>query len=196
MSGGGGEVPRNAGATFVGGKRGPWQVEQIAGIRGAPLPRVSAVDMIPGVESRVPVASVWALRGIIEQEHYTTPTEQARLRLVQPALGRSGCTRAALIPIRKSSDWWDLPLNERRAIFEDRSHHLATGLEYLPAVARQLYHSRRLGEPFDFLTWFEFKPSDSPAFERLVGRLRETEEWNYVEREVDVRLHRADSSRY
>ena len=47
-----------------------------------------------------------------------------------------------------------------------------------------------LGEPFDFLTWFEYAPGDSEAFEELVGALRATEEWRYVEREVDVRLER------
>jgi len=48
-----------------------------------------------------------------------------------------------------------LTQDERREIFEERSRHIATGLEYLPAVARRLHHSRDLGGPFDFLTWFE-----------------------------------------
>ncbi len=55
-------------------------------------------------------------------------------------------------PIRKSEAWWSLPQDERRANFEERSRHIATGLKYLPAVARRLLHSRDLGEPFDFLT--------------------------------------------
>jgi hypothetical protein len=63
-------------------------------------------------------------------------------------------------------------------------------LEYLPAVARRLHHCRDLGEPFDFLTWFEFAPTDTVAFDELVERLRETEEWSYVDREVDIRLTR------
>ena len=46
------------------------------------------------------------------------------------------------------------------------------------------------GEPFDFLTWFEYAPEDAGAFEDLVGSLRGTEEWTYVEREVDIRLAR------
>jgi hypothetical protein len=62
------------------------------------------------------------------------------------------------------------------------------GLEYLPAVARRLHHGRDLGEPFDFLTWFEYTPDDAKAFEELVARLRDTEEWSYVEREIDIRL--------
>ena len=61
---------------------------------------------------------------------------------------------------------------------------------YLPAVARRLLHCRGLGEPFDFLTWFEFTPADAGAFEELLGRLRATEEWRYVEREVELRLER------
>ncbi|HLQ29224.1 MAG TPA: hypothetical protein VK140_08310 [Ktedonobacteraceae bacterium] len=44
--------------------------------------------------------------------------------------------------------------------------------------------------PFDFLTWFEYASTDANAFEELVGKLRETEEWTYVEREVDIRLAR------
>jgi len=45
-------------------------------------------------------------------------------------------------------------------------------------------------EPFDFLTWFEYAPQDAGAFDELVGRLRATEEWAYVDREVDIRLTR------
>ena len=67
---------------------------------------------------------------------------------------------------------------------------MATGLEYLPAIARRLHHGRDLGEPFDFLTWFEFAPEHAAGFEELVLRLRATEEWAYVEREIDLRLAR------
>src|SRR5215471_12400037 len=61
---------------------------------------------------------------------------------------------------------------------------------YLPAVARRLHHSRELGEPFDFLTWFEYAPEHADAFEEMVRRLRSTAEWRYVEREVDIRASR------
>jgi hypothetical protein len=55
-------------------------------------------------------------------------------------------------------------------------------------VARRLYHGRDLGEDFDFLTWFEYAPRDAPVFEELVSRLRATPEWDYVERDIDIRL--------
>ena len=108
----------------------------------------------------------------------------------QPALGRPEAVCAALIPIRKSEAWWDLTQDERREIFETRSEHIKTGLRYLPEVARRLRHSRDLGEPFDFLTWFEYAPEYSAAFEELVVSLRASEEWKYVDREVDIRLVR------
>ncbi len=75
-------------------------------------------------------------------------------------------------------------------MLEASSKHISIGLDYLPAVARRLYQSRELGEPFDFLTWFEFAPQHARHFQELVGRLRATEEWTYVEREVDIRLTR------
>jgi hypothetical protein len=85
-----------------------------------------------------------------------------------------------------------LAQDQRRKIFEEQSRHIEIGLEYLPAVARRLYHCRDFGEPFDFLTWFEYAPADAEAFEALVRKLRQSEEWRYVEREVDVRLTRID----
>jgi hypothetical protein len=105
-------------------------------------------------------------------------------------LGRAEATLAAMIPIRKSEAWWALAQDERRAIFEDRSGHIASTLRFLPAIARRLHHSRDLGEPFDFITWFEYAPAHAPLFDELVGLLRSTEEWTYVEREVDVRIER------
>jgi len=107
-------------------------------------------------------------------------------------LGRPEATNAAFIPIRKNSAWWALPQDDRRKIVAEQSTHIKTGLKYLPAVARRLHHCRDLGtdEQFDFLTWFEFAPSQSGAFDELVAGLRASPEWLYVEREIDIRLVR------
>ena len=102
--------------------------------------------------------------------------------------GRDSAAEAscgALIPIRKSAAWWELTQEERRQIFEDKSRHIADSLKYLPAIARQLYHCRDLGEPFDFLTWFEYAPEHVDACSRNWSACcAATEEWTYVEREV------------
>ncbi len=140
--------------------------------------------------TRPAAAAAWALRGTTSNERYVTRAEKEALRAAQPPLGRPDSTRAALIPVRKSAAWWDLAQDERRRILEERSRHVSIGLRYLPAVARRLYHCRDLGEPFDFLTWFEYAEADAEGFEELVGELRRSPEWEYVEREVDVRLAR------
>jgi chlorite dismutase len=133
---------------------------------------------------------------VTSHERYVTRDEKTRLVAVQPELGRPEATASALIPIRKSAAWWALTQDERRAIFEEASAHIRIGLDYLPAVARRLHHCRDLGEgaPFDFLTWFEFAPADAVAFDELLHRLRETPEWRYVEREVEVRLRKTPES--
>ena len=174
---------------FRAGKEGTWTIERLEVVTGAPLEPAARLSVVEERELDARGA-IWTLRGTPSYERYVRSAEQAELKSRSPQLGRPEATRAALIPIRKSETWWTLAHDERREIFEDRSNHIATGLRYLPAVARRLYHARDLGGPFDFLTWFEYAPGDAGAFEELVDRLRSTEEWKYVDREVDVRLAR------
>ena len=180
--------------SFVAATTGEWQVDGIRAIRGATLPDAAAVSRQEGPEApegpglAAVGGAAWVLRGVRSNERYLARDEKRRLAAVQEGLGRPASRRAALIPISKSDAWWDLAQDERRAIFEEQSAHITIGSRYLPAIARRLYHGRDLGEPFDFLTWFEFAETDAGAFDELVGRLRETEEWRYVVREVEVRL--------
>lgn len=175
---------------FIAGNSGPWRVLSMSAYRGAALAPAANLDLVP---APVPVdapAGGWALHGLMSNVRYATRPEITALKAIQQPLGRPSAKRAALIPLKKSPAWWDLAQDERRAIFEETSHHNAIGLEYLPGVARQLFHCRDIGEPFDFLTWFEYAPEHASAFEDLVGRLRSTTEWTYVERETDIRLER------
>lgn len=71
------------------------------------------------------------------------------------------------------------------------SKHIAIGMEYLPSIATRLHRCGELGEPCDSLTWFEYAPEHTDAVEELVRRLQDTREWEYVEREVDLRLSRS-----
>ena len=181
--------------SFAGGDIGSWAVCRLEAVAGASLGAVSHLEVIEGYADAISDARpAWVLRGVTSNERYVSRVEHDTLVAKQESLGRLESTRAALIPITKSEAWWELAQDERRQIFEESSRHVATGLEYVPAVARRLHHGRDLGEPFDFLTWFEFAPKDAEAFERLVGRLRETAEWAYVEREIDIRLIRQSPS--
>ena len=179
--------------TFRGGQSGELRVTAFSAVKGAPLAAVASLSVIHSEAIALPLLpspTSWRLAGVASHVRYTERAEKEQLAAVQARLGRPEATCAALIPIKKSAAWWELTQEERRQIFEDKSHHIAGSLKYLPAIARQLYHCRDLGEPFDFLTWFEFEPAHAEMFEELVGMLRATEEWNYVEREVDIRVER------
>jgi len=178
--------------SFVGGAAGAWRVTSATTLVGPALADVSRVDIVTGAVPAPDDGASWVLRGLTSNERYVTRPEKDQLVARQPALGRPDATCAALIPLRKSASWWTLTQDERRQVLEDRSRHIATGLRYLPAVARRLHHCRDLGEhePYDFLTWFEFAPSDAAAFDDLLAELRASEEWTYVDREVDIRLVR------
>lgn len=178
--------------TFVGGADGVFDVIKIESVVGGSLPKVARLDVIAGPVARLAPGTEWALRGVTSNTRYTTAAEKASLVARQAAIGRREATLGAMIPIRKTAAWWDLPQDERRRIFEDSSRHTAVGMKWLPAIARRLHHCRDLGtrEPFDFLTFFDYAPEHASAFEDLVGELRATEEWRFVEREVDIRLAR------
>ena len=180
--------------TFRGGDAGPWVITRITAVAGEILPlagRLLVTESLVDIHAPDPGAA-WHLRGITSNERYTMRPEKTELVARQAALGRPEATFAALIPIRKNPAWWVLTQDERRAIFEEQSHHVRIGMNYLPGVARRLHHCRDLGEhePFDFLTFFDYAEADVQAFEDMVGELRRTEEWKYVDREVDVRLVR------
>jgi len=177
--------------TFDGGATGIWSVDRIASVVGDSLPPAARLDVHHLIrDADAHQSANWSLRGVAGHERYVDRREHGQLKAISPPLGRAEATRAALIPIRKSPQWWALSQDERRAVFEERSRHIADSMTYLPRIARRLYHARELGEPFDFLTWFEFAPEHAQAFEDLVGMLRSREEWTFVDREVDVRLSR------
>jgi chlorite dismutase len=175
--------------TFIAGDTGLWRIVKMTTIFGDPLPEASRLT-VSNESTDSATNAKWFLRGITSNERYVNRQEKEQLTAKQAGLGRPEAMYAALIPIRKNPSWWVLPQDERRKIIEECSKHVAIGMKYLPAIARRLHHCRDLGEnePFDFLTWFDYAPSDAAAFDDLVAQLRDSEEWTYVDRETDVRL--------
>lgn len=167
-----------------------WQVTRQTTLLGDPIPQSEAVMMVEDVAPKL--ESEWLLKGTVSHLRYTTGTELPRLRAASAGLARTEARCGALIPIRKNEAWWALAQDERRRIYEEESRHTTIGLDYLPAIARRLHHSRDLLEPFDFLTWFEFAPEHEPAFDALLSKLRAQKEWQFVDREIDIRLRRID----
>jgi chlorite dismutase len=177
---------------FSGAAVGPWRVTAATTVIGAPLAAVSHLSVLDAGQA-VPANSAWLLRGVTSNERYVQRDEKDRLVRSQQGLARAEARLAALIPLKKNADWWALTQDERRRIFEEDSAHIAIGMRYLPAIARRLHHCRDLAtaEPFDFLTWFEFAPAHAAAFDELLAALRATREWQYVDRECEIRLERA-----
>lgn len=175
---------------YVGGVRGQWQVTRAVTYSGLPLKTVSHVEITNGPLDRVPGGSSWVLRGIVSNTRYVTREDRGNADSPHSRFGPPDATCAALIPIRKSAEWWNLAPDERREIQEARSLQVAKGFRLLPAIVRRLQYSRDQGAPFDFVTWFEYAPQDASIFDDLAAALRASEEWRFVEREVDVRLVR------
>lgn len=178
--------------SFIGGNTGPWCTAKMDVITGETLPAVSRLKIAAGSETPSEPGMAWVLRGITSNERYVIREEKKQLAAKQQGLGRPEATCAALIPIRKNATWWGLTQDERRNILEEHSKHIQLGLQSLPEIARRLHHCRDLSEntPFDFLTWFEYAPAHEALFNTLVAQLRASEEWRYVEREVDLRFVR------
>ncbi len=177
--------------SFVGGAKGPWQVTSTRTIVGEPLTPVERIAVVSG-DQALPSHAKWILRGVTSNERYTTHAEKRQLSERQASLGRTEARHAALIPLRKNAAWWALSQDDRRSLFEEHSKHIAIGLKYLPAIARRLHHCRDLAEqePFDFLTFFDFADVDSVAFDELLAELRKGAEWEFVDREVEIRMIR------
>jgi hypothetical protein len=172
---------------FAGGAEGAWRIVSIEAIRGDALPLAPRLDISPCAPGTpAPLGAAWAVAGTTSNVRYALRPEVDELAATQPPLGRPKARAAALIPISKSNAWWALAQDERRALFAAGHHDISR--PYVPAIARRLYHSRDLAQPFDFLTWFEFAPDEAPAFDRLLAGLRATPEWAHVTREVDIRL--------
>jgi hypothetical protein len=189
-----GNVPTNRFFSFIGGQTGQWRVVSHHTVSGEAFPETPRIQVVAGII--VPSENAWCLRGITSNERYVERAERDQLVTVQQDLGRNEAICAALIPIRKHSGWWSMTQDERRSIFAAQSRHIEIGSKYLPPIARRLHHCRDLSESeqFDFLTWFEFSPQYASVFDDLLGELRATPEWQYVDREIDIRLVRDNDS--
>jgi hypothetical protein len=142
-------------------------------------------------------ASLIIFRGVTQHLHYTSDSQNQELKArSRSEFEPSGETRAVLIPVGKSPDWWQLPQDRREAHFQTRATqpgHTAIGIRYVDRVFRKLYHSRYLNPPapYDFLTYFEFSRADQDDFKRLLAELRDTAhnpEWVHVALEYEIWL--------
>ena len=84
--------------TYLSGSTGRWRIDSITPVAGAGLPDAARIDIIEGHHPRR-VGCPGA------------PAGGSGTSAVHPQ-----CTRAALIPLSKSSSWWSLAQDERRSL--------------------------------------------------------------------------------
>ena len=167
-------MPEPTLVAFVAGFEGLWLIEGIAATVGDPLPPAARLAVLEGAAAEV-AEGRWVLRGVIAGQG-----EDARAD--QLPLGRPEARCAALIAVRMAPAWWERAEDDRRALSATIAHG--------PAMSRRLHRARDRDEPFDVLTWFEFPPDLQSQLNDVLGRLRDSEEWSFVEREVEVRMIR------
>ena len=176
---------------YVGGSSGAWEVMQLTSRLGDPLAGATHVDVLNGRLDRTPVGTSWILSGLVRNTRYVTREEFIPTETRRPANDVPPPTCAALIPIRRSPDWWQLGREVRREMRHTQSQRAPRGLRYLSALIRRWQHRQDPSEQFDGVIWFEYEPRDSSAFDDLLADWRASEEWKYVDRECDIRLVRA-----
>ena len=173
---------------YVGGTSGSWCVESTETFSGPELKPVTHLEIIGGRIGRAPQGTAWILPAIVSSTRYITREEPRSMAAMKSRFPQDGTPSAALVLIRKSAEWWDLAGEERRDIIEARSRQVDARLRTLPAIARRFTLHRDGSDAFDFLTWFEFDAQDSAVIDDLASAIRATDEWNYVEREIEIRL--------
>jgi hypothetical protein len=141
-------------------------------------------------------AEIVPLDGAERAPRYTSAElfEFAYRKAVPRRTGRIA-RNALILPISKSTQWWEKSSLDRHAYFYPHVDsgtgcpvhgHARAAQDGIPTVFRRLYHNPdgydRSGE-FDFVTYFECEDQHLETFERVHQALRDTArnpEWRYV----------------
>ena len=109
--------------------------------------------------------------------------------------GRRTARNAIIMPMSKTSAWWEKTALERHSYFyphqEDSTSypvkgHAKAAEAGIKAVFRKLYHNPdgyQRQDEFDFITYFECTDENLPIFDQICRALRDERqnpEWKYV----------------
>jgi hypothetical protein len=141
-------------------------------------------------------AEVIGLMGAERAPRYTS-AEMYEFAYQHASPRRSGrvAPTALILPINKSTEWWEQSALDRHAYFYPHVDaatgcpvhgHARVAQDGIPVLYRRLYHNPdgydRQGE-VDFITYFECADEHLETFERIHNALRDTArnpEWRYV----------------
>ncbi len=167
--------------------------------------RVNAVEVLKGptpplpqpgwefhrIEAATPTAasSPVQFQGETGAAQYTDPKAPYAAANGLPTLpANADPVLAVPIPLRKSPAWHALSFEQRKALLPA---HVDVGVPFTKTIHRRLFHSRAFTKDYDFLTYFEFRATDEPAFRQLCQALRDPKrnpEWAYIDRDCEIWL--------
>lgn len=142
-------------------------------------------------------AEILSLEGAFRNPRYSS-AEMVQYSNKGAPPRRSGrlSKNAIVMPMRKTTDWWQKSALERHSYFYPHlDHSSATPVkghalaaeQGIASLFRRVYHNpdgyQRPGE-FDFVTYFECDDESLPVFDHVLNALRDPNqnpEWRYVE---------------
>ena len=142
-------------------------------------------------------AEILSLEGAFRNPRYSSP-EMVNYSNKGAPPRRSGrlSKNAIVVPIRKTTEWWQKSALERHSYFYPHvvhasatpvKGHAQAAEKGIPSLFRRVYHNpdgyERQGE-FDFVTYFECDDESLPVFDHVLSALRDPHqnpEWRYVE---------------
>ena len=143
-----------------------------------------------------PVARIISVDGAERSPRYTSAEmhDYAYKQALPRSSGRLA-PNAIILPLSKTSSWWEKTALERHGYFYPQQDpitgghvkgHARSAEAGIPTVFRKLYHNpdgyQRSGE-YDFVTYFECTDEHLATFDRICGALRDERqnpEWRYV----------------
>jgi hypothetical protein len=142
-------------------------------------------------------AEILSLEGAFRNPRYSS-AEMAQYSNKGAPPRRSGrlSKNAIVMPMRKTTDWWQKSALERHSYFYPHVDHASAAPvkghalaaeQGIASLFRRVYHNpdgyERPGE-FDFVTYFECDDESLPVFDHVLNALRDPNqnpEWRYVE---------------
>lgn len=142
-------------------------------------------------------ADVISMAGAVRNPRYSSSEMQQYSHQHSPPRRSGRVSRNAIVvPIRKTTEWWQMGPLERQGYFYphvDRGSgcpvkgHAQAAEKGIPSLFRRMYHNpdgyQRPNE-FDFLAYFECEDEGLPVFDHTLSQLRDPEqnpEWRFVQ---------------
>lgn len=179
--------------TPPGAIRNRYRVNAVEVLKGPPPPLPQPGWELHRIEAATPTAASTMIRmqGETGTAQYTDPkAPYAAANGLSALPADANPVLAVIIPLRKSPAWHALSFEQRKALLPT---HVDAGIPFIPTIHRRLFHCGAFTKDYDFLTYFEFRANDEPAFRQLCRVLRDPKrnpEWAYIDRDCEIWLTR------